>query len=181
MLVGMIVLGFIYDRPFTLVHVSKLTMGYLPQWQNNLYWYFLTFGILIIFIIENRNSYCEWFCPFGAAQECMGLIGGAKLHKLTGHDTLRIIQRTIALAAVMLGLYYRNPGIANYELYGSLFSLIGTSIQFAALGLILVAAMFIRRPWCNYLCPIKPLLEIIHVIRQWVKEIWGARNPNIKI
>lgn len=180
MLAGMIVIGFIYNNPLTLVHVSKLIMGYLPRWQTGLYWYILTIGIFIIFILEGKNTYCGWFCPFGAAQECMGLISGIKLQRPKGHDTLKIMQRTLALGAVLLGLYFRNPGITNYELYGSLFSLVGTSIQFAALGLVLIAAMFLRRPWCSYLCPIKPVLEIMHVFRSWIKEIWKTRSPSSK-
>ena len=182
MLIGMVVLGFIYNRPLTLVHISKLLIGYWPQWQTDLYWYFLLCGIFIIFIINNRNSYCEWFCPFGAAQECMGLVGGIKLKRpRRTHNTLRNLQRTLALVAVLLGLYLRNPGLSNYELYGTLFGLVGTSIQFAALGLILIAAMFIRRPWCNYLCPVKPILEFIRIFRGWGKEIWKGTIENSKI
>jgi hypothetical protein len=182
MLVGMIVLGFIYNSPLTLVHITKFTMGYWPQWQTALYWYILIIGIFIIYIADNWNPYCEWFCPFGAAQECMGLIGGTKLPKpRRGKNVLSILQRTLALGAILLGLYFRNPGLTNYELYGTLFGLVGTSIQFAALGLILIAALFIRRPWCNYLCPIKPVFELIGICRNWAKEIWKATNPNTKI
>ena len=181
MLTGMFVLGFIYDRPLTLVHISGCIMGYWPQWQTDLYWYFLLGGIFIIFIVNNRNSYCEWFCPFGAAQECMGLIGGIKVKRPRRfHRVLKYLQRTLALAAVLLGLYFRNPGLSNYELYGALFDLVGTLIQFAALGIILIAAMFIRRPWCNYLCPVKPVLEFIRIIRGWVKEIWKRTDLNTK-
>lgn len=172
MLAGMIVLGFIYNNPLTLIHISKFIMGYWPQWQTGLYWYFLTGGIFIIFIVDNRNPYCEWFCPFGAAQECMGLISGVKLPRPKRvRNALNVLQRILALGAVLLGLYFRNPGLTNYELYGTLFGPIGTSIQFVALGLVLIAAMFIRRPWCNYLCPIKPVLETIRIFRGWVKEI----------
>lgn len=181
MIAGMIVLGFTYNSPFTLTHVSKLLLGYLPQWQTGLYWYALTFGIILIFILENRNTYCEWFCPFGAAQECMGLISGIKLSRSEKNGILKIMQRILALGAVLLGLYFRNPGLSNYELYGSLFSLVGTSIQFAALGLVLIAAMVIRRPWCRYLCPIPPVFEVMYIFRRWVKEIWKKRDPNTKV
>lgn len=181
MLVGMIVLGFIYNSPLTLVHISKFFMGYWPQWQTALYWYILIIGILVVYIVDNWNPYCEWFCPFGAAQECMGLIGGAKLPApRRGNHFLKSLQRTLALGAVLLGLYFRNPGLTNYELYGTLFGLVGTSIQFAALGIILIAALFIRRPWCNFLCPIRPVLELIRIFRGWVKEIWKTTNLNTK-
>lgn len=180
MLTGMIVLGFIYNSPLTLVYITKLTLGYWPRWQTNLYWYFLVGGILFIFIFYNRNAYCEWFCPFGAAQECMGVIGGCGLPKPRNHNAMRNLPRMLALMAILIGIYFRSPGLSNYELYGTFFGLVGTSIQFAALGLVLIAAMFIRRPWCNYLCPIRPVLEIISIFRGWVKELWLKENTELR-
>ncbi len=85
MLTGLIVLGFIYNIPITVAYFGKLLLGYWPQWQTNLYWYFLLGGLLFVVTADNKNPYCEWFCPFGAAQECMGLIGGAKVYSLRRH------------------------------------------------------------------------------------------------
>ena len=182
LLVGMIVLGFIYNSPLTLAYITKLSLGYWPQWQTNLYWYFLIGGIIFLFIVDNKNPYCHWFCPFGAAQECMGVVGGARLRRpRRPYNALKMLQRMLALGAILLGIYFRSPGLASYELYGTLFSLVGTSIQFVALGLVLIAAMFMRRPWCNYLCPVRPVLEIIRIFREWVKELWQKTNLGTKI
>lgn len=180
MLTGMIILGFIYNRPLTLVYITKLTLGYWPRWQTNLYWYFLIGGILLILIFRNRNAYCGWFCPFGAAQECMGVIGGCGLPKSRYHNAMRVLQRMLALMAILLGVHFHSPGLSNYELYGTLFGLVGTSTQFAVLGLVLIAAMFIRRPWCNYLCPIRPVLETISIFRGWVKGLWQKENTGLR-
>ena len=76
--IGLVVLGFLYNSPVTLAYITKLLLGYWPQWQTNLYWYFLIGGILFVFTVDNKNPYCQWICPFGAAQECMGVIGGAR-------------------------------------------------------------------------------------------------------
>jgi hypothetical protein len=173
MLVGMVVLGFIYNLPLTLAYITRLLLGYWPQWQTNLYWYFLVGGILFVFTVDNKNPYCRWFCPFGAAQECMGAIGGAKsLSPGRFAGLLTWLQRLLALAAILLGVYLRSPGLASYELFGTLFDLLGSSLQFAALGLVLIAALFITRPWCNYLCPIRPVVDYIQIVRELVKEQW---------
>ena len=82
------------------------------------------------------------------------------------------MQRLLTLAAILLGVWFRNPGVASYELFGTLFELLGSSVQFVALGLVLLAALFIKRPWCNYLCPIRPVTDLIRLIRQTVKERW---------
>ena len=178
MIIGLVVLGFIYNSPVTLAYLTKLLLGYWPQWQTNLYWYFLIGGILFVFTIDNKNPYCQWCCPFGAAQECMGVIGGAKSRTPRQIQTLLIwLQRFLTLAAILLGVWFRNPGVAGYELFGTLFDLIGSSVQFAALGLVLIAALFIKRPWCNYLCPIKPVVDFIRLGRQTVKETWQKALP----
>ncbi len=177
MITGLIVLGFLYNSPVTLAYITKLVLGYWPQWQTNLYWYFLIGGILFVFTVDNKNPYCQWCCPFGAAQDCMGAIGGAKSRTPQRfHQLLIWLQRLLTLAAILLGVWFRNPGVASYELFGTLFELLGSSVQFAALGLVLVAALFIKRPWCNYLCPIRPVTDLIRLTRQTVKEQWRKKT-----
>jgi Na+-translocating ferredoxin:NAD+ oxidoreductase RnfG subunit len=173
MLVGLLTIGFIYSSPLTLAFITKLILGYWPQWQNNLYFYFLVGGILFVFTVDNKNPYCEWFCPFGAAQECLGLIGGAKARKGGKYaGFLKWLQRGLALTAILLGVYFRSPGVASFELFGTLFKLVGTSLQFAALALVVIASLFILRPWCNFLCPLRPVVELIRVMREWIIELW---------
>ncbi len=181
MLVGLLVLGFIYNSPLTLAYFIKLLLGYWPEWQTNLYWYFLIGGLLFVFTVDNKNPYCEWFCPFGAAQECLGAIGGAKVRIPRRHKTwLQWAQRLLALAAVLLGVFFRSPGLGSYELFGTLFGFVGSALQFAALAIVLFASLFIRRPWCTYLCPLHSVVEFIRVIREWVKELWGRINPRAR-
>jgi len=90
---------------------------------------------------------------------------------------LKWVQRILALSAILLGVYFRSPGLASFEIFGTLFSLMGSSIMVAVLAIVLVASMFIKRPWCNYLCPIDPVVEFIRVIRQWIGELWQKVNP----
>jgi NosR/NirI family nitrous oxide reductase transcriptional regulator len=74
LLAGLFVLGFWLNLPLTISRVSSFLLGYWPQWQTNLYWYLLIGGILFIATVDNKNGYCAWFCPFGAAQECMAVM-----------------------------------------------------------------------------------------------------------
>lgn len=173
MLTGLIVLGFVYNSPLTLAYFAKLFLGYWPAWQTNLYWYFLLGGIFFVFSVDNKNPYCEWFCPFGAAQEVMGAIGGAKARTPRQYrEPLAWVQRGMSLTAIAIGLYLRSPGLASYEIFGTLFSLVGSSLMFALLGIVLLASLYIKRPWCNYLCPLHPIETDIRTTRAWVKSIW---------
>jgi hypothetical protein len=173
MLVGITVIGFVLNKPFTLVFINKILLGFWPKWQLELYWYILLGGIVFITLIDNRNPYCEWFCPFGATQECLGLIGGAKVRVPDRlHASLRWFQRGIALTSVVLAMIFRNPSVSSYEVFGAFFRLIGTNFHFVLLAVVLVAALFIRRPWCSYLCPLRPVTDFIRLVRNWFLEIW---------
>lgn len=177
MLVGLVVLGFLYNAPLTLSYFNKFLLGFWPQWQTNLYWYLLIGGILFVFTVENNNPYCEWFCPFGAAQECMGLIGGAKVYSPGPYrDFFTWLRRGVVWVAILVALLFRSPGLTSYEVFGTLFSLLGSNTQFILLALVLIASMFIKRPWCAYLCPLKPVVDFIRMVRKWILEQWKTIN-----
>ena len=173
LLTGMMVLGFWFNQPLTISKVNTFLLGFWPQWQTNLYWYFLLGGIVLIMAIDNKNSYCYWFCPFGGAQDCMGAIGGAKITGPTKYRRhLLWVPRGLAWLAIILALLFRNPGISSYEVFGTLFDFTGSTVMFALLGIVMVMSLFVKRPWCNYLCPLDPVYGIIRLTRGWVLELW---------
>lgn len=159
MILGAISIGFAFNRPLTLTDVNKLIMGYWPDIYNQLYWYMLIFGIIIIFLTTGKNIYCRYICPFGAVQECAGTISGAKaVHSKTFNRIFSWTRRIMVLLTIMIALIYRNPGMSSYEVYGTIFNLLGTNLELFFLAMVLGFALFIKRPWCNYLCPI-PVIE----------------------
>ncbi len=173
MLVGLVVLGFVYNRPLTIVWINRLILGFWPAWQTHLYWFILIGGILFIYTMDNKNPYCEWFCPFGATQECLGVVGGAKVRvPQRAHTLLRWGQRWLALSAIVIALVFRNPGISSFEVFGAFFRFIGSNFLFILLGIALVASLFVRRPWCSYLCPLRPVTDFIRLMRDGIKDLW---------
>lgn len=173
MIVGLFVIGFYYNQPFSLSMLNQLLLGYFPPLYSHLYWYLLLGGIFLVLTVDNKNPYCQWFCPFGAAQECLGLVGGAKprsVGKLKGF--LKWTLRMICLFAIVVALLVRNPGVSSYEVFGTLFKLTGSNFQFALLGIILVASVFIKRPWCTYLCPIGPVTTHFTHVRRLIVNKW---------
>ena len=186
MIVGLAVLGFIYTRPLTLSDISKFLMGFWPQWQTNLYWYLLIGGILFVFTVDNKNPYCEWFCPFGAAQECLGDIGWARsVSPGRFKNFLKWLQRGLAWLALILALLFRNPSLTSYEVFGTFFrfyELKGNILQFVVLIIILVVSLFVLRPWCHYLCPLRPVTDLYRTFRNWIIESWKLvrKNQNVQ-
>ena len=180
LLTGMLVLGFIYTAPLTIAQITSLLSGYWPDWHNNLYWYLLIGGILFVTTVDAKNPYCSWFCPFGAAQECLAQITHPKLYQpreLKRYFTW--LQRGLAFAAILLGLALRRPGVASYEPFATLFDLRGTAPEWIFLGLVLLASLVMYRPFCNYLCPLSPVVDFISEGRRWTREVWRTWRKKI--
>lgn len=179
---GMIFLGFVYTVPLTITMVISLLSGYWPDWQSNLYWYLLIGGILFVTTVDAKNPYCSWFCPFGAFQECVAAVTKVKPYRpREWRSALKWTQRGLALMAIVLGLALRRPGVASYEPFATLFDLRGTTIQWVFLGLVVLASMVTYRPFCNYLCPLDPVVDFIAATRRWVKEgynRWRKQTAN---
>lgn len=172
MLTGLVFLGFISSQPLTLIFINQALLGFWPQWQTHLTWYILMGGVFLLLILRNSTPYCEWFCPFGAVQEILARIGAAHnripIRVQTG---LRWLPRILAWAAVFMALLTRNPSLYNYDVFGAFFRLVGSNLQFALLGLVLIASLFLRRPWCRYLCPLRPVTDITRMFRKWLLEL----------
>lgn len=171
LLSSLIALGFLLNRPLSLISFNKLLLGAWPGWQTNLYLYLLLGGLLFFLLLRNNNPYCERICPFGAFQECIGLIGGGKVRLPASLLVfLRWLQRLLALVLIMSALLADNPTFGNFELSAVLFSFFGATWQFAFLGLILAAGLFVRRPWCLSLCPVKPVLDYFRALGRLLKN-----------
>jgi polyferredoxin len=122
-------------------------------------------GFLLSILLTRKNIYCTWICPLGGLQECLGAVGGAKprfSRRVNG--IMKWVQRGVALLAILLALYFRNPVKLNYEIFGVALSFTGATYLFIMTGLFIMASVFIKRPWCTYLCPAVPLEDMLRLL-----------------
>jgi Na+-translocating ferredoxin:NAD+ oxidoreductase RnfG subunit len=167
-LAGSIVfIGFVYKWPASLININSLLVGYWPGWRNHIYWYLLAAAILLPVILNGKTLYCSSICPFGATQEILVNIGGTR-RQIPGNclRILKILQRSLAWVAVMCALVFRNPALVSYDVSATFFTIIGQHWQFVLLALVLILSLFIVRPWCNCLCPLRAVFDFIRLLRR---------------
>ena len=168
---SVVIIGFVYNRPLTLAKVNLLILGEWPQWRMNLYWYILMGGILLGLTINNKNPYCPWFCPFGAVQECLGKIGVQTPILTKGHLTfLKWNRRALFWVAILLASVFHNPSLSSYEIFGALFDFLGSPYQHITLVIVIISSLFLYRPWCRFLCPIRSVEEVLKISKKWISR-----------
>lgn len=168
--ISIVCIGFIGMKMLTISNIGVYLLGNFPDFSDYFFWYLLITGLLLSVIFQNKNHYCSWVCPFGRVQDVIGMIGNAKLRWFKYRKYINRFQSTIALIAILIGLVYRNPAITSYEVFSGVFSFTGSSLLFAVLGVTLVLSLFIKNPWCNYLCPVKPSISFLKRIKRFVSS-----------
>jgi hypothetical protein len=173
LILSILVLGFGFGTLLTLGNISAMLLGYWPNWRTHLYWYLLLAIVFVPLILRGREFYCRSICPFGAVQECLGVVGGAKERVPRRiREFLRWLPRVLAWLLIFVALLSQNPGIQTHEVFGAAFQLTGTTGQFILMALVLMAALVLTRPWCAYLCPIKGVTDFIKSLR----SLWAKRS-----
>lgn len=113
----------------------------------------------------SNKAICGWVCPFGLLQD---LLNRVPLPKWRPSFRLSNTVRVTAFVALVVGLL-----VAGFDWIGkvdpfSLFSLSLTGWAIAFVVVLLIAALFVYRPWCRFLCPfglVSWLLEQVSLLR----------------
>jgi len=164
---GLIVIGFWKDSPIALAKLAAMASGFFPDPRANLALYVLVGGFLITSFAWGRNVYCLYACPFGAAQRCVGAIGGQKLTLPRGVVRFLETARNLAVFVVLFMAFLAlQPTLASYEPFSTLFSLRGSTLQWVLLFLALVASLVLRNPWCDHGCPMRTVENALRDLRR---------------
>ncbi len=139
------------------------------------FWWF----IIVTVFFWGRGMFCGWLCPYGGLTEIAYKVAGAlglkrfqfKLPQAL-HDKLKWVK--YGVFAGLLGASFYSMALAEklaeVEPFKTTF-LVGVwnrSWPFVAYWAVLfVAALFIERPFCKYLCPLGASLAVPSTFRWW--------------
>ena len=143
-------------------------------------------------MVTKKAFYCQYLCPFGAAQEFAGFIKSkdkslkAKDESLKAKDkglkakdkslkfslikanvykVFSVIRKVILLSLLIifaLGVGLDLSVVEPFPIFN--YQSIGFGVAIFA-TVILILSIFIKKPWCNYLCPTGTLLESFRTLR----------------
>lgn len=121
-----------------------------------------------------RNAFCGWLCPFGFIQDMISSFSafvqkrvpairravktlktrGAGLAVLDRY--LRFLKYGVLAWAVIGAAVYGFMVFRDYDPWAALWNLLELSLTAGTivLAIVLIASLFVERPWCRYACPL---------------------------
>ncbi|MDR2834673.1 MAG: nitroreductase family protein [Bacteroidales bacterium] len=178
------ILLFLIDKHPKIIRIILLfaSVGILGFWQGNFLsiallhnwlingmsinaqiFLFVTLFISILLpIITNKSFYCSYLCPFGAAQELIGQVTKKKFD-LKGNfvQYLKYIKYIFLFIIFLFIILSVDFALENFEPFSAF------KFQYASLGVLIFAvvllfiSIFIKRPWCRFLCPTGALFSLL--------------------
>jgi polyferredoxin len=121
-----------------------------------------------------RNAFCGWLCPFGFVQDMVSSFSAfvqkrvpairkavktlktrsARLAVLDRY--LRFLKYGVLVWAVIGAGAYGFMVFRDFDPWAGLWNLLELSLAAGTvvLGIVLIASLFVERPWCRYACPL---------------------------
>jgi len=175
---GLGVLGMWLSKSLSLTNFTTWFISSPPHFATQIFLYIMVFGVIGLIVIFGKNMYCYWLCPFSAVQEVTYKLGRGGIKPQPGcYKKLRRTRYVILWAALLLALAMANPSVASFEPWGTLFSMAGTPIRWLLLFFALAFSAFIYQFWCQYICPVGAVLDIVLKVRREIKKLWTRIKP----
>lgn len=141
----------------------------LYQWIINGTSFWDRFGLVAVVVLSiimplllNKAFYCQWVCPFGAAQELAGKLYKGKIAIAPRVITLFHWVRRVALVAIIVILFTNHDFNASDVEPFTIFMIKSASVSVIIIAVSsLVASVFVFKPWCRLLCPTGELLNLL--------------------
>lgn len=134
----------------------------------------VVFGALVLTALLARNAFCGWICPLGFLQDMVSKFSNwlqkrfrpvrraVKALKTRGawlsaiDRPLRLLKYGVLVWAVGGAALFGVMVFRDYDPWAALLTISEWSIGpgLFVLGIVLVASLFVERPWCRYACPL---------------------------
>lgn len=132
-------------------------------------------GIGVLSALLFGPVFCGWVCPLGTVQEWISALGRQVFRRRFNHFVPPRLDRVLRYAryGVLAWVVYvtATSGTLLFEAYDPYFALFNfwsgevASTALILLGLTLLLALFVERPWCKYACPYGAFQGLFNLFR----------------
>ena len=132
---------------------------------------YIVFALALLF----GPVFCGWVCPLGSFQEWIGKLGrkisSRKFNKFipAGIDRyLKYLRYGVLIWVIYVTATSATLIFADYDPYFALFNFWTGEVAISGLiilGVVILASLFVERPFCKYACPYGAVLGVFNLIR----------------
>lgn len=150
-----IFVGLVFNAPLTIGNFMAFGYGTAAM--------FMVFAVVSALV--KGPLYCSYLCPFGAMQDAASAVGLPKCEVGEGRMKYARHFRWLVLAGTLVAvLVFNVKAMLNVEPFSLCFAKDAGSAVWVQTGVILAAALFVRRPWCRLFCPTGLVIETLSKI-----------------
>ncbi len=155
------VLGFWQADFLSMALLSNWLINGMSVMQNIVLFTILVLSILIP-LIKNKPFYCQYVCPYGAAQELAGKI---KIKNIVlNNKTVKILNpiKYILLFIITLIIVLKiDVSLENFEPFSAFQFRFASAVVLTIALVMLVLSFFNNKPWCKFFCPTGALFSML--------------------
>jgi len=160
-ILSIIFFGIISGQAISMYLLESLSIYGLSFLTNFVTISMLGLGIIIP-LVFNRHLHCHYICPFGNVQTFLGKLPIKKI-KLTANviKTLRRIRLLIFVSILILISTNFKINLVEIEPFSIFIFSTATATTIIGVIVILITSLFIKKPWCLYLCPTGQFFDLL--------------------
>jgi NosR/NirI family nitrous oxide reductase transcriptional regulator len=171
-------LGIYKSQLLSIVNIFGVLGGNLPIFKYNLGWYFFALFSVATTILFGR-LYCGRVCAYGALTQLLDPIVPSRYRydvplRVERHASK--IKYGILAVVVIYFLVTRDMSIYRYVEPFWMFTGHETTAMWIALGVLLVATVFVRNLYCRFLCPLGAALGLLSTFTIFGIKRWSECN-----
>jgi NosR/NirI family transcriptional regulator, nitrous oxide reductase regulator len=171
-------LGIYKSQLLSVVNIFGVMGGNLPIFKYNLGWYLFAVFSVVATVLFGR-LYCGRVCAYGALTQLLDPIVPARYR----YDVPLRIERHASkikygILGVVLAYFLATRDMSIYRYVEPFWMFTGheTTAMWAALGVLLVATVFVRNLYCRFLCPLGAFLGLISRFTIFGIKRWSECN-----
>lgn len=122
----------------------------------------LAFVALFYPLFGRKGHYCAWCCPLGSLQDLGNKAGKGRQWHITPRWTHRLTTLRKALWVALMAVTWTGMTSAwmDYELFAAFMWQTASWIMLTFLLICAVLSVFVKRPYCRFICPTGTMLKI---------------------
>ncbi len=168
-------MGFYKSQLISIVNIFGTLSGNLPVFSYSMAWYAFAIFTVVTTILWGR-LYCGRICAFGALTQLIDAVVPARLRV----DIPPVLERRASyikygILVGAIGYYFLTQEIGFYRYIEPfwMFTFEASTPLWIALGVLLVASVFVRNLYCRFLCPLGAALGLLSSLTVFRIKRWS--------